>query len=310
MVERRFCTPEVRSSILLGSTDTKISPTSVVGIFVSAGHVQKANCLAFGRIEYGVEILLRAKRGRIVTDSPSVSLYKSGTRVHLNYMKTNTTLYKISSLVLLALVISTGTLSYTKAEGNQITVCVKNDGLMYVIGGEFKRSECKENDSLLSWNVKGIQGPKGEKGDVGPMGPQGEKGDSLTLPTELKPTVSNLTICKQRSGNGVAFRWSLTNSYGIIPKKLSADQNISTGISWGEVTIHSVLSPDYPTYTYKANGTHHTLSFSSADNIGNGSPLEFTGVVYWNGFSIPVLYSGTWSENLPQCLNDGFSEGF
>ena len=37
MVERRFCTPEVRSSILLGSTNIKISPTSVEGYFYVCG---------------------------------------------------------------------------------------------------------------------------------------------------------------------------------------------------------------------------------------------------------------------------------
>ncbi len=31
MVERRFCTPEVRSSILLGSTNEKVNPTNAKG---------------------------------------------------------------------------------------------------------------------------------------------------------------------------------------------------------------------------------------------------------------------------------------
>lgn len=91
-------------------------------------------------------------------------------------MKINTALYKVSSLVLFGLVISAGTLAYTKAEGNQITVCVKKSGFVYVIGEEFKRDECKKNDSLLSWNTTGIQGQKGDKGDIGATGPQGLQG--------------------------------------------------------------------------------------------------------------------------------------
>lgn len=91
-------------------------------------------------------------------------------------MKINTTLYKVSSLILFALVVVTGTIAYTKAEGNQITVCVKKNGLMYVIGGEFKKKDCKHEDSLFSWNTAGTQGPKGDIGDTGPQGLQGEFG--------------------------------------------------------------------------------------------------------------------------------------
>ncbi len=85
-------------------------------------------------------------------------------------MKINTTLYKVSSILLFAIVISGATLAYSKAEGNQIQVCVKKSGLIYVIGDEYKRSDCKKNDSFLSWNTAGIQGPKGEKGDKGKDG--------------------------------------------------------------------------------------------------------------------------------------------
>ena len=52
MVERRFCTPEVRSSILLGSTDTKISPASAEGYFCIcwARTASKLLCLRENRI--------------------------------------------------------------------------------------------------------------------------------------------------------------------------------------------------------------------------------------------------------------------
>lgn len=93
-------------------------------------------------------------------------------------MKLYPTFYKVSAFVLFGIIVSGGTFAYTKAEGNQITVCVKKSGLVYVIGEEFKRSECKKNDSLLSWNMTGIQGPKGDKGDMGPEGPQGIKGEA------------------------------------------------------------------------------------------------------------------------------------
>lgn len=101
--------------------------------------------------------------------------------------------FHASFLVIVALFL--GIWTYTRAVGSQITVCVKKSGLVYVIGQDFKRYDCKKNDSLLSWNSEGIQGPRGDtgeqgpigltgprgesgpKGDVGPTGPQGVKGD-------------------------------------------------------------------------------------------------------------------------------------
>lgn len=91
--------------------------------------------------------------------------------------------YKIIAGVLfLLLVVGTGFSAwrYTQAAGDVITVCVKKDGLVHVIGEGFKRADCKNNESLLSWNVEGPQGPKGDKGDqgdVGPWGPQGSQGE-------------------------------------------------------------------------------------------------------------------------------------
>jgi hypothetical protein len=60
-----------------------------------------------------------------------------------------------------------------------ITVCVKNNGLLYVIGEGFSRADCRSNDQLLSWNVGGTpgpQGPAGEQGLTGPQGPVGPQG--------------------------------------------------------------------------------------------------------------------------------------
>jgi hypothetical protein len=79
-------------------------------------------------------------------------------------------------------IVSLSAWTYTKAEGTTLEVCVKKSGLIYVIGEEFRRSECKKNDSLLSWNTAGIQGLKGDtglqgpKGDVGATGPKGDTG--------------------------------------------------------------------------------------------------------------------------------------
>lgn len=86
------------------------------------------------------------------------------------------TLLNKNGLILLSIfVIFVGLVAaaYTQAAGGEITVCVKKSGVVYVIGNDFKRAECKRNDTLLTWN---IQGPKGDKGDPGLPGADGANG--------------------------------------------------------------------------------------------------------------------------------------
>ena len=87
--------------------------------------------------------------------------------------------YKIISWFLflfLIVAVSFALVQYIRAQGDIITVCVKKDGIMHMVGGGFTRMDCKDNESLLSWNVEGPQGPKGDMGDKGDQGIQGERG--------------------------------------------------------------------------------------------------------------------------------------
>ena len=79
-----------------------------------------------------------------------------------------------SAIVSIALVMTAWT--YIRAADGQITVCVKKNGNVYVIGSEYSRSNCKGNDTLLSWNIQGPPGPQGPQGEQGPEGPQGSPG--------------------------------------------------------------------------------------------------------------------------------------
>lgn len=63
-------------------------------------------------------------------------------------------------------------LAATAAGDNTIYACVhKNRNPTLVTEG----TECKPNETLVSWN---IVGPRGEKGDTGPQGPQGPQGET------------------------------------------------------------------------------------------------------------------------------------
>lgn len=155
-------------------------------------------------------------------------------------------------------IVSLGAWVYTKAEGLTLEVCVKKSGLIYVIGEEFKRSECKKNDSLLSWNTAGIQGPKGDKGDTGitgpqgtqgvagdtgPMGPQGLKGDKATH------GAGNIAFCASYGSNcqivlktdGTVWEF---NGYNVwIPSPsypLSVPVDVSQIVSWERISFLDV----------------------------------------------------------------------
>lgn len=67
--------------------------------------------------------------------------------------------------------------------GNEITVCVKRTGLVYMIGEGFRRSDCTRSEKLVTWNSQGPKGDKGDKGDPGEEGPPGDPGPNTKLIT-------------------------------------------------------------------------------------------------------------------------------
>jgi hypothetical protein len=68
------------------------------------------------------------------------------------------------------LVLALGLWTITRANGDEIKVCVNRLGLMFVLGEGFRETECWRGETLLSWNKQGPPGPKGEKGDKGDPG--------------------------------------------------------------------------------------------------------------------------------------------
>ena len=59
---------------------------------------------------------------------------------------------KINIFVASILISLTGVCTLAYAEGKTITMCVRQNGLVYIIGKDFKRDECRKNDQLISWN--------------------------------------------------------------------------------------------------------------------------------------------------------------
>lgn len=63
-----------------------------------------------------------------------------------------------------------GSTPVTVASGPEMTVCVTKGGIMHLIGDDFKRSDCKKNEKLLTFNAVGQPGPQGAEGVAGKDG--------------------------------------------------------------------------------------------------------------------------------------------
>ena len=72
--------------------------------------------------------------------------------------------------VLVSMVTGLGVWVSAQATGAEISMCVKQSGVSYVIGTGFDKQSCKDNEQLLTFN---IQGPQGIQGPIGPQGPEG-----------------------------------------------------------------------------------------------------------------------------------------
>ena len=138
-----------------------------------------------------------------------------------------------------------GTISITKASSNaELTVCVKKDGTMHLIGNSFKRSDCKKNEQLISFNAQrpkgdkgdtGATGPQGIQGIAGPMGPQGPQGISgITIPNPETPVSTSSTAV---IGGTVS---STSTSVVVTDPNLNDVTDIITSTS---TTVGDVVTP-------------------------------------------------------------------
>ncbi|MEK7510569.1 MAG: collagen-like protein [Patescibacteria group bacterium] len=199
-------------------------------------------------------------------------------------MKISTSKLSIALFGIGVLAVSSLLWTYIQANNGEITVCVKENGAMYLIGEGFKRTECKDKHKLLSWNIQGPQGEKGEKGDQGESGPQGPPGiPAIVLPENLKPTPINKQFCFIPTGSGlrdITAKWGLQNEFGAVP---------AHGISWG--SIHLVpANGSKMSFTANGTGSELTVDVGSA-LVGFEGTVELDANIFWGNFIIPVTGS-------------------
>jgi len=204
-------------------------------------------------------------------------------------------------IAVVALVI--GLWSYTRAnDGATISICVKKSGLVYIIGGSFRREDCKKNESLLTWNIQGIQGPKGDKGDKGDLGSPSwdetrfaslevrvEALESLIIPTPT-PTLIPIAKCSASttcgsscSYGGVAYNtvligtqcWFKENlNVGTMIANLETPDDIAPSLN-DPNTVQKWCYDNSSTYCTNEGGLY---TWSEANALADSCNSTFCGV--------------------------------
>lgn len=66
-----------------------------------------------------------------------------------------------------------GATAFAMGEPTVYYACISHSGSVRMVQPE---TECRQNETLISWNQKGESGPAGPQGEPGPRGPEGPQG--------------------------------------------------------------------------------------------------------------------------------------
>lgn len=167
------------------------------------------------------------------------------------------------SLILIFLVglffgaIIVGSTSVTVASGPEMTVCVTKGGVMHLIGDDFKRSDCKKNEQLLTFNAVGQQGPQGVAGK-----------DGTVIPcVHVEGNDVYFDGCNIHIRDGSGNTTGTTNGLG----NLIIGYNEDTGGPFNRTGSHNLVIGPYQTYSSFGGiiaGQRNTISAGSASVLG------------------------------------------
>lgn len=108
--------------------------------------------------------------------------------------------------IFLLIIFSSVPIAQASESPKPYSFCVKEDGELYVIGGKFKKSECKRKGHVLDLSLFGFSGgAKGDTGPVGPIGPAGPAGPQGTQGVQGEPGLPGNDGANGKDGaNGVS----------------------------------------------------------------------------------------------------------
>ena len=58
----------------------------------------------------------------------------------------------------------------------ELTACVRANGIMYLIGPQYRKQTCHKRETQVTLNTTGLPGPQGPQGEQGPQGDPGPQG--------------------------------------------------------------------------------------------------------------------------------------
>ena len=144
-----------------------------------------------------------------------------------------------------AAIVAAGTALATNLVGADATsvlsACVTANGEMRLVTDG---RPCAKNDTLVSWNVRGVKGDPGPAGLQGPVGPTGPQG-----PAGLPGGVSGLEVVTAASASGPGVT---KDAEAVCPsgKKVSGGGALVTGGSNAAVTSSTPGAVSNPTSWY------------------------------------------------------------
>lgn len=180
--------------------------------------------------------------------------------------------------LLIAAAVFLGLWMYSRAQGSVITVCAKHDGLMHVIGGGFKRTQCLQNETLLSWNTEGPPGPPG------PQGPSGStlhlfdaNGQDLGILVGAEPYLEIFTLAS------LSFGLPFTSPFHAVIAKSAGAGSSPPGPQPLVVALTTTDVKVYKTYLPSSSTIALFLEHSRPKSVALELPLN--GGVFFEGSS-------------------------
>ena len=185
----------------------------------------------------------------------------------------------------------------TARAATAVSVCVKQNGLMYVIGGGFQKADCKPNDQIFSFGLSGSDGPTGATGQQGPIGATGMQGEmgpvgatgSTGLPGPIGATGADGEVGPQ-GPSGETGPSGATGPIGAQGESGATGVMGATGPAGGEGPIGSTgeIGPTGP------SGSGETGATGVEGPMGSTGPVGETGA---NGISGWEKIVGTLSSD-------------
>lgn len=198
---------------------------------------------------------------------------------------------QIMVIAVAAIVMGLSVWTFSHAAGTEVSMCVKQSGVSYIIGTGFAKQSCNSNEQLLTFNVQGPEGPQGIQGPIGPQGPEGGSVKVYDSTDRVIGYVVDTTSLNPRVYTTTSHFDMLDKTTGAI-ESVMMDSSIATPENNVSDSAIYYVSPDCVGQAYHNNGlvdvnsgSEPYLSFSWAFSLGGSG-------IFAVNRSVPPLSSG------------------